>query len=142
MDCFGTDYPTPDGSCVRDYIQISDLIAAHVLALKHLRDGGESLTCNCGYGPRPLGAGDHRGGEAGCRASTFRSASPGAAPAIRPRSSPAATGVRAALGWQPRFADDVDAIVQQALDWEAPAAQPQGRGGVRPPSLALGATRM
>ena len=50
MDVYGTDYPTADGSCVRDYIQVSDLIAAHMLALDYLRGGGENLTCNCGYG--------------------------------------------------------------------------------------------
>src|SRR3954447_11974896 len=50
LQVFGTDYPTPDGSCVRDYIQVSDLARAHVAALDHLRRGGESLTLNCGYG--------------------------------------------------------------------------------------------
>jgi UDP-glucose 4-epimerase len=50
MDVFGHDYPTPDGSCVRDCIHVSDLIDAHVLALDHLQSGGESLLCNCGYG--------------------------------------------------------------------------------------------
>jgi len=49
MDVFGTDYPTPDGSCVRDYIQVSDLAAAHMDALNYLRGGGENLICNCGY---------------------------------------------------------------------------------------------
>src|SRR3954467_10504664 len=50
LDVFGTDYATPDGSCLRDYIQVSDLAAAHSVALDHLRAGGESLTLNCGYG--------------------------------------------------------------------------------------------
>ncbi|WP_339327254.1 NAD-dependent epimerase/dehydratase family protein, partial [Stenotrophomonas maltophilia] len=50
MEVFGTDYPTPDGSCLRDYIQVSDLAEAHRLALDHLRGGGDSLTLNCGYG--------------------------------------------------------------------------------------------
>ena len=40
---FGTDYDTPDGTCIRDYIHVSDLVAAHVDALRHLRNGGESL---------------------------------------------------------------------------------------------------
>src|SRR5919107_3270103 len=47
---YGSDYPTPDGTCIRDYIHVSDLAAAHVLALDHLRRGGDSLTLNCGYG--------------------------------------------------------------------------------------------
>ena len=50
MDIFGEDYPTRDGTCVRDYIQVTDLIDAHLAALAYLRGGGESLTCNCGYG--------------------------------------------------------------------------------------------
>jgi UDP-glucose 4-epimerase len=50
LDVYGTDYPTPDGSCLRDYIQVSDLADAHLAALRHLRAGGESLTANCGYG--------------------------------------------------------------------------------------------
>jgi UDP-glucose 4-epimerase len=50
LDVFGTDYLTSDGSCIRDYIQVTDLVAAHLLALRHLRAGGGSLTLNCGYG--------------------------------------------------------------------------------------------
>lgn len=49
MEVFGTDYETPDGSCVRDYIQVSDLAQAHLDALSHLRAGGDNLTCNSGY---------------------------------------------------------------------------------------------
>ena len=47
---FGTDYPTPDGTCIRDYIHVSDLVRAHSDALRHLRCGAPSLTLNCGYG--------------------------------------------------------------------------------------------
>ncbi|MBX3566525.1 MAG: UDP-glucose 4-epimerase GalE [Rhizobiaceae bacterium] len=50
LEVFGTDYATPDGSCVRDFIHVSDLVAAHYLALKRLRDGGASIVANCGYG--------------------------------------------------------------------------------------------
>ena len=50
MDVFGTDYPTPDGTCVRDYIHVSDLVHAHLDALRYLRGGGASVTLNCGYG--------------------------------------------------------------------------------------------
>jgi UDP-glucose 4-epimerase len=50
IDVFGTDYPTPDGSCVRDFIHVSDLAQAHRAALSYLRDGGRSTTLNCGYG--------------------------------------------------------------------------------------------
>jgi len=50
LEVFGTDYDTPDGTCIRDFIHVDDLAAAHLNALDHLRDGGESLTINCGYG--------------------------------------------------------------------------------------------
>ena len=50
MEVFGTDYPTPDGTCVRDYIHITDLTRAHMAALGHLRGGGSSAIYNCGYG--------------------------------------------------------------------------------------------
>jgi len=50
MSIYGSDYPTPDGTCVRDYVHVSDLARAHLAALDHLRDGGESRTLNCGYG--------------------------------------------------------------------------------------------
>ena len=50
LDVFGTDYDTPDGTCVRDYIQVNDLARAHLVALQHLRDGGGCTIMNCGYG--------------------------------------------------------------------------------------------
>ena len=50
MQVFGTDYPTPDGTCLRDYIHVTDLTRAHLAALRHLRAGGASDIFNCGYG--------------------------------------------------------------------------------------------
>src|SRR6516162_6004147 len=50
VEIFGSDYPTPDGTCIRDYIHVSDLVRAHIEALRHLRSGGRSMTLNCGYG--------------------------------------------------------------------------------------------
>ena len=50
FEIFGTDYPTKDGTCVRDYLHVTDLIDAHLLALQYLRDGGENTKLNVGYG--------------------------------------------------------------------------------------------
>lgn len=117
MDVFGTDYPTPDGSCIRDYIQVSDLIDAHLLALKHLRAGGSSLTCNCGYG-RGLSVLEIidvvksvSGVDFPVRLSGRRAGDP-------PILIAGADRIRKELGWTPNYANNVEGIVKQALDWE------------------------
>ena len=116
MEVFGTDYPTRDGSCLRDYIQVSDLIQAHMDALTRLRAGGESLVCNVGYerGYSVLEVIETVKRVAGVDFPVTRS--------LRRPGDPAAIVAGAArarreLGWRPRF-DDLDAIVRQALDWE------------------------
>ncbi|MBE0691744.1 MAG: UDP-glucose 4-epimerase GalE [Aquamicrobium sp.] len=116
IEVFGTDYPTEDGTCVRDYIHVSDLAAAHRLALERLRAGGDSLVANCGYGHgysvfqvldsvRRVHGRDFDVRIAGRR--------PGDAAAVV--ANPALA--RRELGWSPRL-DDLDAIVKSALDWE------------------------
>ncbi len=116
MDIFGTDFETPDGTGVRDYIHVSDLIAAHALLLKHLRGGGDSTTLNCAYGQgysvrevvetvRKVSGVDLRAEEGPRRAGDPASIT--------------ATGekVRATLGWVPQHADLTE-IVQSAFAWE------------------------
>jgi UDP-glucose 4-epimerase len=116
MEVFGTDYDTPDGTCLRDYIHVSDLIGAHMDALSHLRRSGQSGIFNCGYGTGysvldviksvervqgtklnvkygPRRAGDPAGIVAG------------------------ADKAREILGWKPKY-DDLDFIVDSALRWE------------------------
>ena len=116
MQVFGTDYPTHDGTCIRDYIHVSDLAAAHRLALTRLRDGGGSLVANCGYshGYSVLEVLDSvkrvHGKEFDVRVGDRR---PGDAAAVVADS----TRARAELGWAPRL-DDLDAIVASALEWE------------------------
>jgi len=116
LDVYGVDYPTRDGSCLRDYIQVSDLIDAHMAALAHLRAGGDSLTVNCGYGRgysvlevaemvKKVSGVDFKVNLVGRRAGD-----PAAIIAKADR-------VRAALGWRPQR-DDLAEIVRQALDWE------------------------
>jgi UDP-glucose 4-epimerase len=116
MDIFGTDYPTPDGTCIRDYIHVTDLVAAHVLLLKHLRDGGDSTTMNCGYG---------RGYSVRQVIDTVKAVSGidfSVEEGPRRAGDPAAIVARAdkvreVLGWQPEH-EDLDEIVTTALDWE------------------------
>ena len=116
LDVYGTDYPTPDGTCVRDYIHVSDLVAAHLDALKHLRAGGDSLTLNCGYG---RGFSVMEVIETVKRVSghdfpvRFAPRRPGDPAAIVAR----ADRIRETLGWQPKL-DDLDLIVAHALAWE------------------------
>jgi UDP-glucose 4-epimerase len=116
MDVFGTDYDTPDGTCLRDYIHVTDLIAAHMDALAHLRRGGESGIFNCGYGKGysvlEVIAAVQRAHGAGFAVNRVgrRAGDPAGIVAGADR-------VRQVLGWQPRHAD-LDAIVRSALDWE------------------------
>jgi UDP-glucose 4-epimerase len=117
VDVFGTDYPTPDGTCVRDYIHVSDLADAHVLALARLIErSGENLVLNCGYGKglsvlEVLDAVDQNLGRRIPREVKPRRA--GDPPVL------VASNRRLVetLGWTPRFAD-IDVIVTHALEWE------------------------
>ena len=116
LEVFGTDYPTRDGSCLRDYIQVSDLANAHLSALDHLRRGGGSLTLNCGYGRgySVLEVIDVMKRVSGVdfpvKLSPRRAGDPAAIVAKADR-------IRAELGWVPQH-DDLDGIVRQALAWE------------------------
>lgn len=116
LTIFGDDYPTPDGTCIRDYIHVSDLADAHVLALQHLLAAGDNLTLNCAYGrgysvkevvaainhvlhePLAVQTGPRRPGDA-----------------IQVMAIPDA--INSTLGWQPRFAD-LTTIVEHAYQWE------------------------
>ena len=116
LEVFGTDYPTPDGTCVRDYIHVSDLVRAHLDALRYLRQGGKSEVLNCGYGAGfsvlevisavkrvantdfPVRIADRRPGD--------------------PASLVAgAARVHEVLGWEPKL-NDLDTIVGHSLGWE------------------------
>ena len=117
LDVFGDDYPTPDGSCVRDYIHVSDLARAHSDALRHLRARRRVDDAQLRLWPRLLGAGSRRHGQARCPASISRSRSRRVAKAIRRRSSQTRNAPARRLRWQPRF-DDLSTIVAHALAWE------------------------
>lgn len=116
MDIFGTDYDTEDGTGVRDYIHVCDLIAAHILALDRLRSGGDSQVMNCGYGRgysvRQVVEAVRRvsGSDFEARESERRAGDPAMLVAIADRA-------RAELGWKPAY-DDLDVIVGHAYAWE------------------------
>jgi UDP-glucose 4-epimerase len=116
IDIFGQDYPTRDGTCVRDYIQVTDLIDAHLSALAYLRAGGASVVCNCGYGH---GETVKEVVEVVKRVSgidfpvSFSERRPGDPAAIVAKADRA----RSVLGWKPTR-DHLDDIVRQALNWE------------------------
>ncbi|MGO4561377.1 UDP-glucose 4-epimerase GalE [Rhizobiales bacterium 3FA27D7] len=116
MQVFGTDYPTPDGTCMRDYIHVSDLAAAHRLALQRLRAGGGNLVANCGYGHGYSVLEVIDAVRRACGhdfAVNLGPRRPGDAAAIVANSDRA----RGELGWVPRR-DDLDLIVGDALEWE------------------------
>ena len=116
ISIFGTDYATPDGTGIRDYIHVEDLAAAHLSALDHLRSGGASLTLNCGYGH---GYSVREVIDAVQRASgrTLNVIEKPRRTGDLPMLIARADRLRAQLGWKPVH-DDLDFIVATALSWE------------------------
>ncbi|MEA2898711.1 MAG: UDP-glucose 4-epimerase [Bradyrhizobium sp.] len=116
LDVFGTDYPTPDGTAIRDYVHVTDLAAAHLAALRHLRAEGENLTLNvgCGRGYSVLEVIESVKRVSGVnfpvRHLPRRPGDPAAVVASADR-------IRASLGWRPEL-DDLSTIVTHALEWE------------------------
>jgi UDP-glucose 4-epimerase len=116
FEIFGTDYPTPDGTCIRDYIHVDDLADAHVLAIEYLAKGGISDIFNCGYGygysvstvissTKSVTGIDFPVTKVGRRE--------GDPPALIAKSSKIST----VLGWKPRY-NDLEYIIKTAWDWE------------------------
>jgi UDP-glucose 4-epimerase len=116
MSVFGTDYPTRDGTCVRDYIHVEDLARAHLDALDHLAAEGRSAILNCGYG---RGASVREVIEGVKRLSNvdFPVRLAERRPGDPPELVAGAERIREVLGWQPRHAD-LDHIIETALNWE------------------------
>ncbi len=118
LSIFGTDYPTPDGTGVRDYIHVEDLAAAHLQALDYLRGGGASTTLNCGYGHgysvrevlQMVEQRERRQAAQGRSRAPRRAGDPPSLVAHAER-------IRKVLGWTPQF-DDLETIVRTQLEWE------------------------
>jgi UDP-glucose 4-epimerase len=116
IDVFGTDYPTPDGSCIRDFIHVSDLAQAHHAALSYLRAGGASATLNCGYGRgysviETIDAVRRVSGRN--FAVQFGARRPGDIMTMIADTS----RIRGVLDWTPQY-DDIETIAAHALAWE------------------------
>ncbi len=115
ISIFGTDYPTPDGTCVRDYIHVHDLAQAHVLGLQYLLDGGETTTFNLGNG---------NGFSVKQVINAARQITGREIPAVecdrRPGDPPALVGSSekaiAQLGWRPLY-PDIESIIRHAWNW-------------------------
>jgi UDP-glucose 4-epimerase len=121
VSIFGTDYPTPDGTGIRDYIHVEDLATAHLAALDHLRRDGASAVLNCGYGHgysvREVLESVQRvsGRKLVIREEPRRAGDPAVLVAKADR-------IRELLGWTPKL-DDLDTIVRTSLEWEAKLQQ-------------------
>jgi UDP-glucose 4-epimerase len=116
LEIFGSDYPTPDGTCIRDYVHVSDLVQAHLQSLVYLQNGGESTVMNCGYG---------HGYSVLEVADAVRRVSGRDLPTVilgRRTGDPAAIAadtnrIRSNLDWKPVY-NSLDAIISHALRWE------------------------
>ena len=127
MEVFGTDYPTTDGTCVRDYIHVSDLARAHSVALAELRRGGPSDIYNCGY---TQGYSVHEVIAAVKKVSSvdFKVINSERRPGDPAAIVAASAKIRDRLGWKP-IHDDLEKIVAQALAWEKRVDDLKARGG-------------
>ncbi len=135
VSIFGTDYPTADGTGVRDYIHVEDLADAHLKALRYLQAGGASVTLNCGYGHgysvrQVLDAVRRLSG------TRFEIRESARRPGDPPTLIAGAERIRELLQWTPRH-DDLDAIVESTLRWERKLARGDGYGHGRPTGATI-----
>ncbi len=116
LSIFGTDYNTPDGTCIRDYIHVDDLIDAHVLALGHLASGGGSKVYNCGYGSG-YSVKEVVGAVRRVTGIDFRAAETGRREGDPPALVADSALIKKELGWKPSR-NDLDFIIRTAWEWE------------------------
>lgn len=125
LNIFGTDYATPDGTCIRDYIHVDDLADAHILALEYLRDGGGSGIYNCGYG-RGYSVREVVDCVRRVTGRDFPVQYVGRRPGDPPTLIADPSKIKKHLGWVPRH-DDLDYIVRTAWEWEKKMASTSRR---------------
>lgn len=121
LGIFGRDYKTADGTCVRDYIHVDDLASAHLIALQHLLEGGESDTFNCGYGH---GSSVAEVVEVARKVTgvDFKTVDEPRREGDPPSLVARCDRLRSELGWTPKY-DDLEFIVKTAWDWELQLAE-------------------
>ena len=116
LDVFGQDYPTPDGTCIRDYIHVRDLVDAHLAALAYLREGGVNMVCNAGngrgYSVREVIEAVKRVGGVDFKIN-IADRRPGDSAVVIAN----AELIKQKLNWQP-YLHDLDLIVRHSMDWE------------------------
>jgi len=127
LEIFGTDYPTPDGTCVRDYIHVTDLARAHSAALAYLRNGGASATFNCGYG-RGASVREVIAAVRRAMGRDFAVETVGRRPGDPVALVADASRIKSTLDWHPQF-NELDTIVRHALSWERRLAKRQAAAG-------------
>lgn len=115
LEIYGTDYPTPDGTCIRDYIHVMDLAKAHVLAMEYLLDGGKSAVLNCGYG-RGFSVKEVVDRVKRVTKVNFKVIESGRRPGDPPVLVADNTKIRNLLGWAPEF-DDLEVIIDHTWRW-------------------------
>ena len=113
---YGTDYPTPDGTGVRDYIHVSDLAAAHTQALRYLETGADSITLNCGYG-HGYSVREVVRAVQQVHGRPIPVVETGRRPGDPPQLVADGSSTREVLGWQPRY-DNLEFIVRTSYNWE------------------------
>jgi len=116
LQVFGTDYGTPDGTGIRDYIHVEDLAEAHIAALDYLRQGGDSTVLNCGYG-HGFSVREVIDAVERVHGSSIEVEEVERRPGDAPRLIADTAAIGRILGWQPRL-DDLDRIVETSLAWE------------------------
>lgn len=116
LDIFGTDYPTPDGTCIRDYIHVDDLSDAHILALENLASGGSSNIYNCGYG-HGYSVQEVVDKVKEVTGIDFPVKQAGRRPGDPPMLIADASKLRKELSWAPKY-DDLGYIIKTAWEWE------------------------
>ena len=116
IQMFGTDYPTPDGTCIRDYIHVSDLAKAHKLALDYLRNGGESKVMNCGYG-RGYSVAEVVEMVKAVSNIDFEAEKVGRRPGDPPELVAKVGTIKDTLNWVPDY-NNLELIIRDAVNWE------------------------